>query len=43
MVKEQPAPARAHYLFGVYLMLTEKTPTPPIGLLPGESPGRGSA
>jgi Tfp pilus assembly protein PilF len=24
MVKEQPASARAHYLFGVYLMLTEK-------------------
>jgi Tfp pilus assembly protein PilF len=24
MVKEQPASARAHYFFGVYLMLTEK-------------------
>lgn len=24
MLKEQPASARAHYLFGVYLMLTEK-------------------
>jgi tetratricopeptide (TPR) repeat protein len=24
MVKEQPASARSHYLFGVYLMLTEK-------------------
>jgi tetratricopeptide (TPR) repeat protein len=24
MVREQPASARAHYLFGVYLMLTEK-------------------
>ena len=43
MVKEQPAPARAHDLFGVYLMLTEKTPAPPMGLLPGESPGHGSA
>jgi len=28
MVREQPASARAHYLFGVYLMLTEKNYKP---------------
>ncbi len=28
MVKEQPASARAHYFFGVYLMLTEKNYKP---------------